>query len=215
MESRFTLNDYGLYVHVPFCRKICAYCDFVKTSRHYHDKGELFFEKLVEHSKAFLAIQRSDGGAHLSTVFFGGGTPSLFDREYIKFFRDVEAYLGSASEVSLEANIDDITAERLTIWSDVGFNRCSLGVQTFDPDGLRFLTRDHSSGQAMKAIESSLRYFPNLNIDLIFGWKNQSIDSWLLDLQTAVSLGVPHVSLYNLTFEERTPLGRKAAKGAG
>lgn len=146
-------------------------------------------------------------------MFFGGGTPSIYTTEYETIFSLIRPALLPDAEVSLEANPDDISLSSLKIWRELGFNRISLGVQTFDPVGLKAMHRVHSSGEARTAIDAALAVFPTVNIDLIYGWLNQTSASWQDDLSTATTLGIPHLSLYNLTYEPRTVIGRMAARG--
>jgi len=147
------------------------------------------------------------------SVFAGGGTPGLFTHEWRQIMPLIQGRLTPGAEVSLEANPGNISAESLQVWKDVGFNRLSLGVQTFDAGGLQCLTRDHSAEEADVAIRLALLTFPNLNIDLIYGWPGQTEDLWRADLKRAVELGVPHLSLYNLTYESSTTMGRRAGRG--
>jgi oxygen-independent coproporphyrinogen-3 oxidase len=125
----------------------------------------------------------------------------------------VRPWLAVGAEVSLEANPDDVTGEALATWRELGFTRLSMGVQTFAERGLKLMQRIHQGPQAEDAIGRALGVFPNLNIDLIYGWPGQSLEDFAEDLRRAVRLKVPHLSLYTLTFESRTPLGRAAHRG--
>jgi oxygen-independent coproporphyrinogen-3 oxidase len=152
-----------------------------------------------------------------STVFFGGGTPSLFTDEYAALFALIERHVAPDAEITLEANPDDVTPERLRTWRALGVNRLSLGVQTFAPRGLRALKRIHDADGAARAIDLALAAMPTVNADLIYGWtgdgRAQTPDEWDQDLARAAALGLPHMSLYTLTFEPRTPLGRAVHRG--
>ena len=213
----------GLYVHIPYCRALCHYCDFAKTANFGQREAELFFERLEEHTQGWLAVAQEEGllrqGATpgearlFRSVFLGGGTPSLFSNGYTGFMQLVTPWLAPGAEVSLEANPDDVTAEALATWQGLGFTRLSMGVQTFKELGLKVMHRIHSGAQAESAVHQALRVFSNVNIDLIYGWPGQTLSDFADDLGRAVGLGIPHLSLYTLTFESRTPLGRAALRG--
>src|SRR5690606_9372289 len=130
--------------------------------------------------------------SRFSSVFFGGGTPGLFAEEFAPLFKVMSPLLAPGAEISLEANPGNISRQNLSIWRSLGFNRLSLGVQSFQAAGLRTLVRDHDDKQALAAIEAAGDFFPNLNIDLIYGWPGQSHDQWRSDLEIAVKAGVPH-----------------------
>ncbi len=213
----FLAPAFGLYLHVPYCGALCPYCDFAKTANFDRELALAYIGKLDAELTSWLShpevVRRlaTDGG--FASVFFGGGTPSLFTAEYEPLFARFRPLLLPGAEVSLEANPDDCSAENLAAWKRLGFTRLSMGVQTFEDAGLRQLGRAHSAAAAAEAIRRALAVFPNLNIDLIYGWKGQDLHAWDRDLSRAVELGVPHLSLYTLTFEARTPLGRQARRG--
>ena len=209
-----TLNpSLGLYLHIPWCRQICHYCDFAKTANHSPELRQKFLDTLFTHTEAWLSWYREKDRSGLSSVFLGGGTPSLYTTEYESLIDMITAHCQPGAEITLEANPDDITLESLNVWRTLGFNRISLGVQSFDPLGLKAMHRIHSKDQAIKAVDLALQIFPTVNIDLIYGWQGQTTLSWGEDLRTAVTLGVPHLSFYNLTYEPRTVIGRMAARG--
>lgn len=147
------------------------------------------------------------------SVFLGGGTPSIYINEYADLFALIKPYLLPGAETTIEANPDDITLDSLSVWRGVGFRRISLGVQTFSAEGLRFMHRSHSADLAAVAIEKARSHFDNVNVDLIYGWPNQKIKDFLADIERAVDLGATHLSIYTLTFEARTPIGRAQARG--
>ena len=211
--SVISANEFGLYLHIPFCHSICHYCDFSKTANFSNDQVQRYFSVLEAKTVKILEHRKQLGLPKPTTVFFGGGTPGMFAEEYQALFKRFSSMLADDAEISMAANPEDVTEERLKYWRDLGFNRLSMGVQSFSPEGLKFLTRQHSPEKTTKAIELALKYFDNLNIDLIYGWKDQSKAQWLQDLKHAVDLGVPHLSLYNLTFEQGTTLGRKKSRG--
>jgi oxygen-independent coproporphyrinogen-3 oxidase len=203
-------EDLGLYFHIPFCERLCHYCDFAKTARYAAADVTRYLGQLQSH---FNSIQARHQQYRYGSVFFGGGTPGLLSKEYEALFRAFRPYLLPQSEISLEANPNNISIEKLVAWRDLGFNRLSIGVQSFSDIGLKFLTRDHSEGVAKEAIALASKYFENFNIDLIYGWHKQTEKLWRADLEQAVSLGVPHLSLYNLTYEANTPIGRRNIRG--
>ncbi len=215
MPTASSFPALGLYVHVPYCAALCPYCDFAKTANFTAEIQQRYLQQLVAHLRAWTAIPslRSKYPRGFSSVFFGGGTPSLFADEYRPLFDVLTPLLQPGAEVSLEANPDDITAARLKVWQQLGVTRLSMGVQTFQPEGLRVLRRVHSAAAAHHAIAAALDVFPALNIDLIYGWPGQSMDAWKADLQIAIALGIRHLSLYSLTYEGRTPLGRQETRG--
>jgi len=213
LQKNFSGQESGLYIHIPWCRQICHYCDFAKTANHSQELRGKFLATLESHAASWLEWNTEQGGANFSSVFFGGGTPSVYLDEYYSLMSLIGTHAGSAAEMTLEANPDDITRESLKIWRRLGFNRISIGVQTFDELGLKAMHRVHSKNQALQAVELALNIFPSVNIDLIYGWQGQNNYSWISDLNTSLRLQVPHLSLYNLTYEPRTVIGRMAARG--
>jgi oxygen-independent coproporphyrinogen-3 oxidase len=206
----------GLYLHIPYCASLCPYCDFAKTANFTSGISTTYLNALQRHLQHWLAAPALTdyvrGG--FSSVFLGGGTPSLFTGELEPHFALLAPYLQSAAEVTIEANPDDLLPAKLKIWRDLGVTRLSVGVQTFDQRGLKILGRTHDAKQASQRIADAMTLFPNLNVDLIYGWPGQQLASWEQDLHQVLALGVPHLSLYCLTFEGRTPLGRMAQRGA-
>ena len=199
-------------MHIPFCSSVCHYCDFSKTANF----QEQHFEKYLQTLEWQLRAWRDalPAGTKFTSVFFGGGTPGLLSREYESLMRAVRDMLVAGAEVSLECNPGNVTKEKISIWRDLGFNRISVGVQTFDPLGLRILTRDHSCEDSKRALELAAKYFPKSNGDLIYGWPGQDIKIWQNDLESIVQSGVNHLSLYSLTYEGQTPFARAERRGA-
>lgn len=199
---------HSLYYHIPFCSFSCHYCDFVKTSDFSKSTNQIYFDNLEKQTLLWferLSIDRKS----IPAVFLGGGTPGLFTLEYSRLFRAINEYLAPDAEIGLEVNPNNINDESLRAWSGLGFNRISIGVQTFDSLGLNILTRDHTAGTVVSAIQKAQRYFDNVSLDLIYGWPEQTLDHWERDLEKAVDLQVKHLSCYNLTFEEGTPFAKK------
>jgi oxygen-independent coproporphyrinogen-3 oxidase len=148
-----------------------------------------------------------------SSVFFGGGTPSVFSHEYEVFLDSIRPNLQEGAEISIEANPEDVSSSNLETWRNAGINRLSLGIQSFNDNGLKFLTREHRGAQAVKKVELSKRYFDLVNIDLIYGWPEQTQEHWQDDLDMATKLEVGHLSLYNLIYEPNTVIGRRKHRG--
>ncbi len=215
-------QTFGLYVHVPYCAALCHYCDFAKTANFAAEHTDRYLQQLTLHLGVWLEeLARLGAPTQFTSVFFGGGTPSLFTAGYGPFFARLDGHLAAGCEVTLEANPDDVTAAHLKAWRALGVNRLSIGIQSFNDGGLRFLHRAHDSGQARRALELATAAMPGpgaggagVNADLIYGWAGQNEASWQCDIDTALDLGVQHLSLYNLTYETQTPLGRAVRRGA-
>lgn len=214
MNSRLIPWKTGLYIHIPYCKMMCHYCDFAKTANWDQTKTTEFFSALMAHTQAWLDVLKANGFRPVfHSVNIGGGTPSLFTTDYQPLMALIQPWLSPDCEISIEANPDDLTKESLAFWKDLGFNRMSVGVQTFQEQGLKFLKRSHNSEQARSAIELAGHYFDQLNVDLIYSWPGQTPEQWADDLDACLSLPVTHLSLYNLTFAPGTPIGRAHARG--
>lgn len=195
----------GIYMHIPFCKTRCIYCDFYSTTR--SDLQETFVEALCKE----LEMRRNYlKGEPVETIYLGGGTPSqLSPKDFEKIFATIQRVYGmeQCKEITLEANPDDLRPEYLQALSTLPFNRISMGIQTFDDTMLTLLKRRHSASQAMQAVADCRRYgFNNISIDLIYGLPGESLPRWEKDLEQAISLEVEHISAYHLTYEEGTPL---------
>jgi len=202
----------GLYIHVPFCKQACSYCDF-HFSTQLDARSSLIGALLKE-----LELQRDYlEGEQLRTIYFGGGTPSLLTREETgDVLTSINRYytVTPGAEVTLEANPDDLSPDKLAQLRELGVNRLSIGVQSFDDSVLRYFNRGHSSKQAYECIDDARRAgFDNISIDLIYGIPGAGHDNWLRDINTALRLDPEHISAYALTIEEKTVFGRRAAKG--
>ncbi len=204
----------SLYVHIPFCETKCPYCDF-----NTYAKIEALIPQYVE---ALEKEVRFWGGvlahAPISTVFFGGGTPSYLPEERIGSILSTvrESFaVDGAAEVSLEANPGDLTPSKLAAYLRSGVNRLSIGVQSFDDHLLKVLGRRHSAGDAVQAYLMAVEAgFDNVSIDLMYGLPRQSIEEWRRTLDQAIALGPPHVSMYCLSLEPGTPMERWVRTGA-
>lgn len=194
----------GLYIHVPFCRTICPYCDFVKRPI----KGaapDAFIHALAREIEAY------DGDRDAETIFFGGGTPSLIAPESLASILDVlhrKFRIASDVELTLEANPDDITQNLLDHWKTLGVNRVSLGVQSFDDEVLRYLGRRHNADGARRACGLVAASFANWNMDLMFG--PHPVSAYPATLAECAAFAPPHVSAYGLTYEAGTPFGKRS-----
>ena len=207
-------TDIGLYVHWPYCARICPYCDFNVV----RDRGRSEEQAgLVEAILADLRAQRVlTGPRRLASIFFGGGTPSLMAPDavarVVAAARDLFPPVGEI-EITLEANPTDAEAGRFAALADAGINRLSMGVQALDDAVLRFLGRDHSAAEALRAVDLARRAFDRLSIDLIYARPDQTPADWAAELTTALALGFEHVSPYQLTIEPTTAFGRAFARG--
>lgn len=209
-------QGFGLYLHLPYCRALCPYCDFAKTANFDDRLIDSYLLALATHLGDWLEVLALKEGAaptQFTSVFIGGGTPSLVTTGYEPLFAIIRRHLALDAEITLEANPDDVNASSLKAWKDLGVNRLSMGIQTFAPEGLKVLKRIHSADDALRAIEEARAVFANVNIDLIYGWPAQTLNLWREDLEKVVASGVPHLSLYTLTYEPRTPLGRAFLRG--
>jgi oxygen-independent coproporphyrinogen-3 oxidase len=201
----------GIYIHIPFCRQACHYCNFhFATSLRY--KNEMVASLLKE-----MALRREYfGNETVETIYFGGGTPSLLEPTEIQALIERVAALfavAGGAEITLEANPDDMTQAKLAAWQSAGINRLSVGVQSFFQEDLEWMHRAHDAHQAQQAVEMALRLFPNITIDLIYGLPGFSNEKWQHNVDRAISLGVPHLSCYALTVEARTALQKLIAIG--
>jgi putative oxygen-independent coproporphyrinogen III oxidase len=193
----------AIYVHWPFCKKKCPYCDFNSHVREGVDHAA-WREALLRE----LDYWRSQTQDHkVASIFFGGGTPSLMEPDTIK------AIIGAVRdgwdadphfEITMEANPTSVEAEKFTAVAEAGVNRLSLGVQSFEPESLKFLGREHSVDEALKAIELAAWTFPRYSFDLIYALPGQTPEQWAKELSAAITLARGHLSLYQLTIEENT-----------
>lgn len=198
----------GLYVHFPWCVRKCPYCDFNSHPLN-NDLPE------TEYVDALLADwnaqQHRRGERPINTVFFGGGTPSLFHPESFERLLDaIRPTLTADAEITMEANPGTLEYGNLTDYRAAGINRLSMGVQSFDDEALLALGRIHSSREAMTAIEAAqLAGFENMNLDLMHGLPGQTTKIAINDLTTAIKAGVSHISWYQLTIEPRTEFAKR------
>ncbi len=195
----------GIYLHIPFCRQACTYCDF-----HFSTSLQTV-DKLIESLQNEITVRKDYLlGETISTIYFGGGTPSLLEVEKIEELLDKirkEFRVAHDAEITLEANPDDLTAIKSKALFKAGINRLSIGIQSFSDDDLKFMNRAHNSQQAFEAIKNVREAgFENISIDLIYGIQNQSPAQWERNLQIAFEMQIEHLSCYALTVESRTVL---------
>ena len=202
----------GIYIHIPFCKQRCRYCSFF-SSTHSAEK-EKYVETLcreLELRQGYLA------NAGIDTIYVGGGTPStLSERHFREIFKSINTFFSVATdaEITLEANPDDISAEYATMLRSLPFNRLSMGVQSFDNELLKRLGRRHDAERAISAFHNARNAgFDNISMDLMFALPGSTTESWTGDLRKMLELHPEHISAYNLTYEEGTPLFHAAQKG--
>ena len=201
----------GIYIHIPFCKQACHYCDFhFSTSMKKKDEMVLALAKEIAMRKnefELLDSARSDN--QIETIYFGGGTPSVLTNDEINFLIS-EVYknykVSENPEITLEANPDDLSSERILELSKSPINRLSIGIQSFYEDDLKMMNRAHNSTEAKKCLEEATQYFDNISLDLIYGIPGLTDEMWKQNIETALSFGVPHISSYALTVEPKTAL---------
>src|SRR5579862_19353 len=202
----------AVYIHWPFCRSKCPYCDFNSHVREGVDERR-WTRALVADLEQQAALARD---REVTSVFFGGGTPSLMPPETVAALIARIRELWPAApdlEVTLEANPNSAEAARFAAYAAAGVNRLSLGVQALDPEALRFLGRRHDKDEAIAAIALARETFPRYSFDLIYARPGQDAAAWAAELEAALSLAGEHLSLYQLTIEPGTAFSNRAARG--
>ncbi len=202
----------GIYIHIPFCRQACHYCDFHFSTSLNNKQGVLTaLKKEIYFQKDYL------GTESINTVYFGGGTPSVLSKEEIaEVFEELSNYfsIDPNAEITLEANPDDLSQEKLAELSKTPVNRLSIGIQSFRDADLKFLNRIHSSKEAIESVRNAQKAgFKNITIDLIYGIQGLTNEQWKRNIEMALSLDVPHISCYSLTVEPKTALHSFIQKG--
>ena len=203
---------FGVYVHWPFCLKKCPYCDFNSHVRNAVDH-DLWRRSLLTELDHYAS---ETAGRRVSSIFFGGGTPSLMAPGTAEALIDriAERFdLAPDAEITLEANPTSVEAEKFARFRDAGVNRVSLGVQALDDRALAFLGRQHSAGEALKAVDLARRAFPRISFDLITARPGMTPDSWADELTRALQEGPEHISIYQLTIEPGTPFHASWRRG--
>ena len=193
----------GIYVHIPFCKQSCYYCNF-HFSTSDKKRGEVL--NAIEHEIAQKARLSNE---KISTIYFGGGTPSILDVKQINSIINKihkEFKVEENAEITLEANPDDLKINKVIDLSKTKINRLSIGVQSFIDRELKAMNRAHDSKKAMKSLELSKKYFDNISIDLIYGVPDSTLETWAYNLEVTMGFDVNHVSTYALTIEPKTAL---------
>ena len=200
----------SIYLHIPFCKQACYYCDF-HFSTSVKKKSEL-----VEMLCKELSLRKNEIQGEIACIYFGGGTPSLLSEEELQqIFKTIHENFQVAEnpEITLEANPDDLSEEKLKILKKSGINRLSIGVQSFFQEDLELMNRAHNADEALQSIQLAKKYFDNLSIDLIYGIPGMSKKRWTQNIDKALELGLPHFSSYALTVEPNTALKKFIDKG--
>jgi oxygen-independent coproporphyrinogen III oxidase len=194
----------GIYIHIPFCKQACHYCNF------HFSASQNLLPQMVKAICKEAELRNDYIQEDIATVYFGGGTPSLFGIQDLRFtIESLHAFFGikADAEITIEANPDDITIEKLSGWKEAGINRLSIGVQSFFDEDLQWMNRVHDSAQAYdNIILSKQAGFENISIDLIYGTPGLTDEHWQQNLQTSFELNVQHLSCYALTVEPNTAL---------
>ena len=201
------------YIHIPFCDHKCIYCDFYSIIT--TDNIQSFLKALKKEITHYA--EKYSNGRELISIFFGGGTPSLMEAEYISdIIGDIKSNFTvlSNAEITLETNPGTVSLEKLKLFKQEGVNRISIGIQSFDDDDLRFLTRIHNSNTAIRTVNDAANAgFENISLDLIFNLPGQTKSKWLKNLEQAIQLPVKHISAYSLILERGTILNKMVLDG--
>ena len=201
----------GFYIHIPFCKKLCSYCDFYfSVSLANKDEMLTALVKEIAERKDYL------GGETIRTLYFGGGTPTVYSPNELKQLVDAvkECYPCQIEELTVEANPDDLTPEYLNELRAIGVNRLSIGIQSFVERDLVLMNRRHDARMALDVVPmAQAAGFDNISIDLIYGIPGQSEEEWIANLDTALSLNVQHISSYHLSIEPKTVFGNQMKRG--
>ncbi len=211
----------GIYIHIPFCKQACHYCDF-----HFSTSMKKKDEMVLALTKEIRMRKKEFENEVIETIYFGGGTPSILQISDLRFLID-EVYknftVAENPEITLEANPDDLSRERIIELSKSPINRLSIGIQSFFEDDLTMMNRAHNSAEAIECLEEATKYFDNISLDLIYGIpdssqngeeaKQMKNEKWKRNIETALSFGVPHISSYALTVEPKTALHKLIQTG--
>lgn len=201
----------GIYIHIPFCKQSCYYCDFHFSTS--FKKKDLMVEAIINELKMRKGEFKN---TTVETIYFGGGTPSLLSLDELnqimaaiyKFYK-----VSSAPEITLEANPDDLTKEKIKQLAASPINRLSIGIQSFFEEDLKLMNRAHNAEEAKACLDETLNHFENISIDLIYGIPGMSNERWMQNIETALQFNIPHISSYALTVEPKTALSKFISKG--
>ena len=215
------LGGAGIYIHIPFCKQACHYCDF-----HFSTSMKKKEEMVLALAKELQLRKSEFENESVATIYFGGGTPSrltIADLQLLIASIYAQYTIVEKPEITLEANPDDLSESYLSDLKTIGVNRLSIGIQSFFEDDLKLMNRAHNSVEAKKCLEIATRYFDNISLDLIYGIpdlsqngeqaKQMSNERWQQNIETALSFGIPHISSYALTVEPKTALNKLIQTG--
>lgn len=209
----------GIYIHIPFCKQACHYCDFhFSTSLKKKDEMILALAKEIAMRKDEL------GDEIIETIYFGGGTPSILETAELRFLIETvysNYTVAENPEITLEANPDDLstdlsfrgTRNLFEEYKEIGVNRLSIGIQSFFGEDLQMMNRAHNAEEAQQCLEEATKYFDNITIDLIYGIPGMTLERWMQNVEIALSYNIPHISCYALTIEPKTALQKFIQKG--
>ena len=201
----------GIYIHIPFCKQACHYCDFhFSTSMKRKEEVVSALIREIELRKEEFLNEK------VETIYFGGGTPSVLTNTEIESLIDAvyqNYQVIEHPEITLEANPDDLSEDRIIELSKTAVNRLSIGVQSFYEADLEMMNRAHNAQEAKKSLEIAVQYFDNISVDLIYGIPGLTNEMWRKNIQTALNLGIPHISSYALTVEPKTALHKLIQTG--
>lgn len=199
------MKETGIYIHVPYCRKKCFYCDFFSGGAKNIDWKKFLSAIIVE-----LRERRRELATTPSTLYIGGGTPSLIpSEEFIRLIENIQKEICKTDiwdEFTIEVNPEDVTEEKCKIWKEAGVTRLSMGVQSLNDKELKLIGRGHDPDTAVKALEMITHHFRNYSVDLIYGLPGQTRETWLDTVTRVTEYDAPHISAYSLMFEEKTVL---------
>ncbi|MDI9256470.1 radical SAM family heme chaperone HemW [Flavobacterium sedimenticola] len=194
----------GIYIHIPFCKQACHYCDF-----HFSTSLKKKEEMVLALAKEIALRKDTFKNEVVETIYFGGGTPSILQTADLRFLIDAvfrHYNVIDRPEITVEANPDDLSEARIVELSQNKVNRLSIGIQSFFEDDLKLMNRAHNVAEAKQCLQMATKYFDNISIDLIYGMPNMSSEKWLQNIETALSYNIPHISSYALTVEPKTAL---------
>lgn len=201
----------GIYIHIPFCKQACHYCDF-----HFSTSLKKSDAMILALAKELVLRKNEFKGELVETIYFGGGTPSILSSEDLNYLID-EVYanykVSDNPEITIEANPDDLDDERILELAKSSVNRLSIGVQSFFEEDLKLMNRAHNANEAKKCLELAVQYFDNISVDLIYGIPGLTNEKWLENIQILLDLNIPHISSYALTVEHKTALEKMIQKG--
>lgn len=201
----------GIYIHIPFCKQACHYCDF-----HFSTSLKKKYELIQAFVKELTLRKDEMRNQTVETIYFGGGTPSLLTNDELQLLIDaVYKYYNVAAnpEITLEANPDDLTIQRINELANSPINRLSIGIQSFFDEDLKLMNRAHNANEAKLCLEEATKCFENITIDLIYGIPGLTNKRWIENIETALAFKIPHISTYSLTVEPKTALESFIKKG--